>query len=140
MIGDLIRAARKVRGLSQRDLACASGLTRAAIQYMEVGHSRPTPTSARLLAPHLGVDPAALAPLPAWHNATWRERLTILRWRKGWSLKAAAQCTGMALATVWRFENSNATPNQSLLACLTQALCGQDPDVLHGDDPWWRHE
>ena len=55
--GRRLRALREAAGLSQIQLAAASGLTHEAISRLETGHNAPYADTVRTLAQVLGVDP-----------------------------------------------------------------------------------
>lgn len=57
-----IRQMREARGLSQADLARASGMDHTAVSRMERRRDRPEPDTLRRLAPALGVHWMELLP------------------------------------------------------------------------------
>lgn len=58
----MVRATREARGISQADLAKASGLSQAHISQIERGPANPTFHTVLKLADGLGVRPSDLMP------------------------------------------------------------------------------
>lgn len=56
-----LRALRRSKNLSQREVAAAAGISQAHLSYVETGHSKLTPWVRRALAGALGADPEALS-------------------------------------------------------------------------------
>ena len=57
-----LRQARQAKGLSQRKLADAAGITQVALSHLETGRSSPRLTTARALAAALKVDVDSIWP------------------------------------------------------------------------------
>jgi len=140
MIGDLIRAARAIRGWSQDALAACAGVTAHTIVNVERGAHAPSPKTAARLGRVLGIDPALVLGLPAWEDATRAQRIRILRTRKGWTFQQCREQSGVSSPTLADWERGVHLPKTALLDCLTMALCGRTAEVLEGNDPGWCHE
>ena len=73
--GELIRKYRKMRGLTQSDLAEKCGLTDSAIRNYELGNRTPGEDQVKEIASALHVAPESLFDVPA---ATAREALELI--------------------------------------------------------------
>lgn len=73
--GELIRKYRKMRGLTQTELAEKCGLTDSAIRNYELGNRTPGDDQVRSIASALQVAPEALSDIPI---ATAREALELI--------------------------------------------------------------
>lgn len=62
--GGLVRARRRLLGLTQGDLANLCEVTQPTISYFETGSALPTDQMKILLAMNLGIAPGELFPLP----------------------------------------------------------------------------
>ena len=75
--GELIRKYRKMRGLTQSELAKKCGLTDSAIRNYELGNRTPGEDQVKGIASALHVAPESLFSVPA---ATVREALELIFW------------------------------------------------------------
>jgi len=99
-----IRQQRQALGLTVRDVAAHAGMNSVSVAKIERGERRPKPRSALNIGEILGMDPALLAGLPPWDQATPRQRLRILRYRRGWSIRQVADRAGVDRSTVSAYE------------------------------------
>lgn len=72
-VGNAIKKARKVRGLTQSDLASAVGLTRTSISNIETGRQKLLLHTFYEIARALDVDPVQLLPLRPTQEPTGLE-------------------------------------------------------------------
>ena len=59
--GEQVRSLRQEKGMSQRGLAEASGVSKKTVTDVEAGKVHPQPATARKIAAALGVDSRSLA-------------------------------------------------------------------------------
>ena len=61
MDSEQVRSLREQKGMSQRQLAEASGVSKKTLANVEAGKVRPLPSTARKIGAALEVDPRSLA-------------------------------------------------------------------------------
>jgi transcriptional regulator with XRE-family HTH domain len=61
MDGEQVRSLRQEQGMSQRELAEASGVSKKTLANVEAGKVRPLPSTARKIGAALDVEPRSLA-------------------------------------------------------------------------------
>jgi len=136
-VGDMIRRERHVRGWSADEMAKAIGLSGATVVSLERGGT-PSPATVLAVGRWFDIDPAQLAGLPEWPDADLGNRLRILRFRKGWTMRQVADAAGTVHQTISGWELRRVMqPNSPLIGKATMALCGQPAEVLTGEDPGW---
>jgi transcriptional regulator with XRE-family HTH domain len=117
--GQHLRRQRILRGLRQRDLAVAHGISLAAIHNWERGHAEPEPRLLPRIVDFLGfcpIDPAE--PLGS--------RLLRAREAQGLSRKRLAQLVRVDEATLWRWEEGKRIP-AGQFDIVAQAILGVVP-------------
>ena len=71
-LGEMLRAARLKAGMSQADLAKATGIIQTRISRYESGHIQPRASALSLIFRNLNV-PQGMVAKYAYHDLAWRE-------------------------------------------------------------------
>lgn len=137
MIGDNIRDVRRSRGMTQAELAEASGLSRSYLADAEQGRYSPNVKTLQVIASALGVPTSALidgvSEAPSVHNK-FAARFRLLRIGAGYSSQQSfANDFGVAQTTVANWETGGREPCIDTLIRLAQCF-GVNVDYLVGAD------
>ncbi len=145
--GPRLEELRKLRGLSQNDLARELGVTKGAVHAWEAGRNQPRMVMARRVADLLGVPLADLLPSEAQPAGVpspvpdgppslpmrVAERFRAAREARGLSVADVKHLSGCPTHIIERLETGD-LPNASILAMLAASV-GVSLDALFGDDP-----
>lgn len=93
-VGERIAAIRKERGLTKAELRKRAGIASSTYVYIERRDAPPEPRHLLNLSKVLQVDPIFIIKGQSWrlasHSLSDREKMLLLRLRKGWSQKEMA--------------------------------------------------
>ncbi len=106
--GEHLRRQRILRGLRQKDLAVAHGVTTETIHNWECGHSHPE-------VQYLPKIIAFLGYCPYTPGRTLNERLRVAREAQGLSLRQCAEMVQVDEGTLWKWEKGLRRPNDRLV-------------------------
>lgn len=114
--GEHLRRQRILRGLRQKDLAVAQGVSAAAIYSWETGRAEPEVRFVPRIIAFLGYCPYS-------PGRPLGERLRVAREAQGFSRKQLARLVLVDEGTLWRWEQGMRTP-KGRLAVVAEAIFG----------------
>ena len=127
LLADNLRRLRRERGMTQRDLARAAGLTREVVAGYEQGRTVPHRDCVAALAYALGVSVESLrgdgAELGRDIPAEFGAKLRSLRHGRGLTQQELGEAVGVTAGTISTYECGRAYPQKKTLAALA-ALFG----------------
>lgn len=119
-----VRELRRERGLTQRELAQAAGLSRSVVARIEQGNAKPHPDSLAAIAYTLGLSVSDLAGeetgLERDILAEFGCRLRNLREAEGLTRQELGQAVGVTAATIATYECGRVCPQKKFLAALAE--------------------
>lgn len=130
-VGARVRRMRKLRKMTQRELAARAGVSYRTVQTVEQALAPVRSSTMDRIAEALQVSTSDLTAPPADLGT----RLYELRRQRGWTLKVLADFAGLSEGAVSKLENGRvASPGAATVAALAAAL-GVSLAALLGTEP-----
>lgn len=126
-----LKEIRKLRGLSQKELAKLAGTSSVNISYLEIKRRGMSERWIEKLsevlhctkAQLLGEEPLeGLSKLPQEIQQDQRTFLHTIRSKKGLSINELAKMIGVSRQLLWKFENGKSTLSENVLSKVAEAL------------------
>ena len=132
-IGEKIKFLRKERGMTQKQLADASGVCSRLIQRYEYGDGIPNTDTLLKISSGIGVDinefsecsgklPYSISHENQNNFVPVGDRIKIIRKEKGYSQQKLADLTGLARITIAQYETNKYQPSEQNLNKIADTL------------------